>query len=42
MIDARHYAQSFALTFTALGIGAFQTIAFRDGAVEHALGTADG
>ncbi len=42
MIDAGHYAQSFALTVTALGLGAFQTIAFRDDAVERALGIADG
>ena len=41
-IDAGHYAQTFALATTALGLGAFQTIAFSDSAVEQALGLAGG
>jgi len=38
MYDAGHYAQTFALTCTALGLGPFQTIAFADTAVERFLG----
>jgi SagB-type dehydrogenase family enzyme len=38
MLDAGHLAQTFVLTCTALGLGAFQTAAFRDSEVECALG----
>lgn len=38
MLDAGHYGQTFALACTALGLGPFQTAAFRDSAVETALG----
>jgi SagB-type dehydrogenase family enzyme len=38
MYDAGHYAQTFALACTALGLGAFQTVAFTDSAVESFLG----
>ncbi len=38
MYDAGHYGQTFALTATALGLGPFQTVAFRDSAVEQLLG----
>lgn len=36
--DAGHYAQTYALACTALGLGPFQTIAFQDSAVERLLG----
>jgi SagB-type dehydrogenase family enzyme len=38
LLDAGHYAQTFAVAATALGLGAFQTIAFRDSETERALG----
>ncbi len=38
LLDAGHLAQTFALTCTALGLGPFQTAAFRDSEVEAALG----
>lgn len=38
LLDAGHVAQTFALTATALGLGPFQTAAFRDTEVERALG----
>lgn len=38
MYDAGHYAQTFALTATALGLGPFQTVAFVDSEVERLLG----
>jgi SagB-type dehydrogenase family enzyme len=38
LLDAGHLAQTFVLTCTALGLGAFQTAAFRDSEVEDALG----
>jgi SagB-type dehydrogenase family enzyme len=38
LLDAGHLAQTFVLTCTALGLGPFQTAAFRDSEVEHALG----
>ncbi|MCP2260701.1 SagB-type dehydrogenase domain-containing protein [Streptoalloteichus tenebrarius] len=38
MYDAGHYAQTYALTCVALGLGPFQTVAFRDSAVEELLG----
>ncbi|WP_158883634.1 SagB/ThcOx family dehydrogenase [Amycolatopsis anabasis] len=38
MYDAGHYGQTYALTCTALGLGPFQTIAFRDSEVERLLG----
>ncbi|SHG61933.1 SagB/ThcOx family dehydrogenase [Streptoalloteichus hindustanus] len=38
MYDAGHYGQTYALTCTALGLGPFQTVAFRDSAVERLLG----
>jgi SagB-type dehydrogenase family enzyme len=37
MYDAGHYGQTFALVCTALGLGPFQTAAFRDTAMETAL-----
>jgi SagB-type dehydrogenase family enzyme len=37
-LNAGHLAQTFALTCTALGLGAFQTAAFHDSALEEALG----
>jgi SagB-type dehydrogenase family enzyme len=38
LLDAGHLGQTFVLTCTALGLGAFQTAAFRDTEVEQALG----
>jgi SagB-type dehydrogenase family enzyme len=38
MYDAGHYAQTFALTCTALGLGPFQTVAFADTELETFLG----
>jgi SagB-type dehydrogenase family enzyme len=38
MYDAGHYGQTFALTCTALGLGPFQTVAFKDSEVEQFLG----
>ncbi|ALG09632.1 hypothetical protein AOZ06_24440 [Kibdelosporangium phytohabitans] len=38
MFDAGHYGQTYALTCTALGSSAFQTIAFTDSVVEQLLG----
>jgi len=38
MYDAGHYGQTFTLTCTALGLGAFQTVAFKDSDVERFLG----
>ncbi|MBB1261630.1 SagB/ThcOx family dehydrogenase [Streptomyces alkaliterrae] len=38
MYDAGHYAQTFALAATALGLGPFQTVAFADSEVERFLG----
>ena len=38
MYDAGHYAQTFALACAAVGLGAFQTVAFTDSAVEAFLG----
>lgn len=38
MYDAGHYAQTFALTCTALGLAPFQTVAFHDSRVEALLG----
>ncbi len=38
LLDAGHLAQTFALTCTALGLGPFQTAAFRDSEVEQAIG----
>lgn len=40
MYDAGHYGQTFALACTALGLGPFQTAAFRDSALEQELGIA--
>lgn len=37
MYNVGHTAQTFALVATALGLGAFQTMAFEDSAVEKAL-----
>jgi SagB-type dehydrogenase family enzyme len=37
MMDAGHYGQTFALVSTALGLGAFQSVAFRDSALEEIL-----
>ena len=37
MYDAGHYGQTFALVCTALGLGPFQTAAFRDTGLEAAL-----
>lgn len=37
MYDAGHYGQTFALTCAALGLGAFQTVAFMDTEVERFL-----
>lgn len=37
MYDAGHYGQTFALTATALGLGAFQTVMFTDSEVERLL-----
>lgn len=37
MYNAGHYGQTFALTCTALGLGAFQTVAFHDSTVEQML-----
>jgi SagB-type dehydrogenase family enzyme len=37
MYDAGHYGQTFALTATALGLGAFQTVMFNDTEVERLL-----
>jgi SagB-type dehydrogenase family enzyme len=37
MYDAGHYGQTFALTATALGLGAFQTVMFNDSEVERLL-----
>ena len=42
MYDAGHYAQTFALACAALGLGAFQTVAFTDSAVEAFLGVDGG
>lgn len=38
LLDAGHLAQTFALVNTAIGLGPFQTAAFRDSEVEAALG----
>ncbi|RZQ61705.1 SagB/ThcOx family dehydrogenase [Amycolatopsis suaedae] len=38
MLDAGHLAQTFDLVTTAVGLGPFQTAAFRDSEVETALG----
>lgn len=38
LLDAGHLAQTFALVSTAVGLGPFQTAAFRDSEVERALG----
>ncbi|MEU4950462.1 SagB family peptide dehydrogenase [Streptomyces lavendulae] len=38
LMNAGHLAQTFALTATALGLGPFQTAAFRDSELEDALG----
>lgn len=38
LINAGHIGQSFALTATALGLGPFQTAAFKDTEIEHLLG----
>ncbi|MGK5637193.1 SagB/ThcOx family dehydrogenase [Streptomyces sp. URMC 126] len=38
LLNAGHLGQTFALTATALGLGPFQTAAFRDTDVEAALG----
>ncbi|MEU8774262.1 SagB/ThcOx family dehydrogenase [Streptomyces sp. NPDC048606] len=38
LMNAGHLGQTFALTATALGLGPFQTAAFRDGELEAALG----
>lgn len=38
MYDAGHYAQTFALACTALGLGPFQTVAFADTELERFLG----
>ncbi|MFE3650972.1 SagB/ThcOx family dehydrogenase [Streptomyces sp. NPDC059122] len=38
LLNAGHLGQTFALTATALGLGPFQTAAFRDSEVEDALG----
>jgi SagB-type dehydrogenase family enzyme len=37
MYDAGHYGQTFVLACTALGLGAYQTAAFRDSEVERYL-----
>lgn len=37
LLDVGHIAQSFVLTATALGLGAFQTAAFQDPLIEDAL-----
>lgn len=37
MMDAGHYAQTFSLVSTSLGLGALQSIAFRDSALEELL-----
>lgn len=37
MYDAGHYGQTFVLACTALGLGAYQTAAFRDSEVENYL-----
>jgi SagB-type dehydrogenase family enzyme len=39
LLNAGHLAQTFVLSCTALGLGPFQTAAFRDSEVEQALGT---
>jgi SagB-type dehydrogenase family enzyme len=38
LLDAGHVGQTFALACTALGLGPFQTAAFRDSEVDEALG----
>ncbi|MER5810391.1 SagB/ThcOx family dehydrogenase [Streptomyces sp. NPDC002033] len=38
LMNAGHLGQTFALTATALGLGPFQTLAFRDSELEGALG----
>ncbi|MDH6111065.1 SagB-type dehydrogenase family enzyme [Kitasatospora sp. MAP12-15] len=38
MYDAGHYGQTFAMTCTGLGLGAFQTVAFKDSELEALLG----
>jgi len=38
LLDQGHLAQTFVLTATALGLGAFQTAAFKDSEVEKAIG----
>ncbi|GAA3486479.1 SagB/ThcOx family dehydrogenase [Streptomyces cremeus] len=38
LMNAGHLGQTFALTATALGLGPFQTLAFRDSELEDALG----
>ena len=38
MYDVGHFGQTFVLTCTALGLGAYQTAAFRDSEVEKYLG----
>lgn len=38
LLGAGHLGQTFALTATALGLGPWQTIVFRDTELEHALG----
>ncbi|MFF4160432.1 SagB/ThcOx family dehydrogenase [Streptomyces sp. NPDC001678] len=38
LMDAGHFAQTFAMVATALGLGPFQTAAFTDSAVEGLLG----
>jgi SagB-type dehydrogenase family enzyme len=38
LLNTGHIAQTFVLTCTALGLGAFQTAAFRDSEVDEAIG----
>jgi SagB-type dehydrogenase family enzyme len=38
LLNTGHIAQTFVLTCTALGLGAFQTAAFRDSEVDEAVG----
>jgi SagB-type dehydrogenase family enzyme len=38
LLNTGHIAQTFVLTCTALGLGAFQTAAFRDAEVDEAIG----
>lgn len=38
MYDAGHFGQTFVLVCTALGLGAYQTAAFRDSEIERYLG----